>query len=241
MIPTDRPQRITGGVAATHDSSWSGDIGELVAPHHGPLVSLAIPFSQHAAGHGGIGAGLIRMIAIVGVNVAPLSRIKALAVIAGEVCFSPTFQLLVLPEFGHFQGVDINLINAFLHGCIEDLVGRICEAAGIAGRAAEHFSKRNRANLALRIDHIRPDEKLLRFRVDHAVRRGAADAFRTNDLLEIGSDFVELVGRALWHVRCVGDDPQPTRPGNDRPGSAFAFVVEVGKARIDAGKLQWCG
>ena len=147
-------------------------------------------------------------------------------------------ELLVAEQLGHRERAHVDLVKPLLHRGVVDLVRRVLEMARVAGGPAEHLFVRDDADVPLRIDRIGADEELLRFAVDEAVRRGAADALRPDDLFQIGGDLVELVGRAARLMRRVGDHPQTVRPRHHRTGAAFLLLIEDGEVRVDAADLE---
>ena len=151
------------------------------------------------------------MLAIVAVNIAALRRIETLAMVSGQVRLATFFvfgdalflrttdlQLLINPQIRDGECFDIHFVNAFFHGRIDDLVRRIGEMAGESRVTTKHRAVRDRADIALGIDDVRSDEKLLRFFVNHAVRGSATDRFRTHGFLQVACDFVEFIGRPFW-------------------------------------------
>ena len=241
MVPADGPHGVAVGLFVPVNAAGTGDLGELIAAHDGPRVGLAVPLGEHATRHGGIGQGFACVVAVVRVNDAAEAGVKPLAMVAGQVRMAAFLLLLVGPQLCHGEGLHINLIKAFLHGRRINLARRVGQMTGVARGPAEHLRVGNHADFALRIHHVRSDEKLLRLAVDHAVRGRPADALGADDLLQRGRDFVELVRRAARHVRRVSDDPQPPRPRDHRTGAALALVVEHGEVRIDAGDAAGCG
>ena len=107
--------------------------------------------------------------------------------------------------------------------------------ARIACQSAGYLFRWQHAHVSVSPDHVRPDEKLLRFAVDHAVCRSATHAFGTDDLSQLWGDFIKLIARAKGKVRPVSDDPQPIRPWHHRSRAAFALVVVHRQMRINAG------
>jgi hypothetical protein len=53
------------------------------------------------------------------------------------------FGVAVANVAGHFEGVDINGVEALFHGCVVDLVLRVVEVSGIPGETALHFRRRD--------------------------------------------------------------------------------------------------
>ena len=97
--------------------------------------------------------------------------------------------------------------------------------------------------LACRVDEVRTDGELVGFFVDHPVGGGAADAFRTDDLGEFWSYFVEFIGGAEAKVRSVSDDPEASGPRHECAGAALALLVEHGEAWVNPGdrSRRWLG
>ena len=91
-----------------------------------------------------------------------------------------------------------------------------------------------------------PDDQLLRFPMDHASRVRSADAFGTRRHTKLGVDLVQLVRTAGSPVWRIGDQPQLSRPRDDRADAALAVllrpgIVEDREVRIDAADLQELG
>ena len=238
MIPTDRPQGSIGAFGFAHDTTWASDLGELIAAHHRPFLGLAIPLGKHTAGRARIDFGIVAVLAIVGINIAALGRIEAFAVVSGQVRLAAFFvfrdalflratdlQLLINPQICYRERFYIHFVNAFFHGRIDDLARRIGEMAGVPRVTTKHRAVRDRADIALGIDDVGSNEKLLRFFVNHAVRRSAADRLRTHGFLQVACDFVEFIGRSFWQVRSIGDHPQTIRPRHYSACATFAFFV----------------
>ena len=106
---------------------------------------------------------------------------------------------------------------------------------GRAGKPAEHPRRRNGPDCSRRIDAVRADEELVRLGVDQPVCRRAADTAGKDSLFKVGRDLIELVRRAGRLVRRVGDYPEPTSPGYNRPDAALRFLIGTDEMRIDAG------
>ena len=140
----------------------------------------------------------------------------------------------VADEVFHGERLHIDLVEAFLHRGVVDLARGIGEVPRIAGESAWHDARWDDSHLPLCVDDVWPDEKLLRFLMDHAVRRRAANAFRSHDLFQLRRDLVELVARAKRQMRPIRDDPQPVRPRHHRARAALALVVEHRERWIDA-------
>ena len=104
-------------------------------------------------------------------------------------------------------------------------------------QATRHHTGEDDPNIPVLVDEIGSDVELSGLPVDHAVGRCATDGFRTCDLLQIGSNLVELVRRAHRLVRCVRDDPKPVGPRHHGPGAAFVPVVEIGEVRVNPAVL----
>ena len=60
--------------------------------------------------------------------------------------------------------------------------------------ASGHVLVRNDPDIPVGIDGIWADEKLIALLVNHAVCRCPANAFRTDDLLQVRSYFIKFVG-----------------------------------------------
>ena len=163
--------------------------------------------------------------------------------VTGEIRFAAVFELFVAEEFGDGERPDVDLVEAFLHGGVVNLVGGIGEMAGVAGGAAEHRGVGDRADLALGVDGVGADEKLLGLGVDETIRGGAADTLGVDRLPKSGVDRVEFVVGALGRVRGIGDDPEFVGPRNDGAGAALALGVKHREVRVDAaeGKRRFGG
>ena len=234
MVPADGPDGIGGGIRIAGEAAGAGDLGELVAPDDGPRVGFAVPFGESAAGDIGVCARERGVLAVVGVDEHALAGIETLAVVAGQSRAAERFlHLFIAEQFRHGEGVDIDLVKALLHGGRVNLVGGIGEMAGIAGGAAEHGRKRNRADLALGVDGVGADEELLGFAVNEAVGGSAADALGVDRLAQGGVDGVEFVVGAAGLVRRVSDDPEFIGPRDDGAGAAFALRVPHREVRVD--------
>jgi len=94
--------------------------------------------------------------------------------------------------------------------------------------------------LTFAIDEVRTDEKLAGILVDHAIGWSAADAFRPDDLLQSGRDFVKLIGGTIRLMRSISDHPQPVGPRHDGPDAALVFGIEHGQRRINPAHLARC-
>ena len=70
--------------------------------------------------------------------------------------------------------------------------------------------------------------------MDHPVRRSAANALRTDYLIQSGSDLVKLVIGTIRLMRPVRDYPKVSLPRHDRPGSTLSLGVVVSQMRVDA-------
>ncbi len=167
------------------DAARAGDVGELVAADDGPLVRLAVPLGEHAARHG-------RVFERRGARDRRCSHRRSGLARSKNLCrgsragsaLRPVSALLIRPQFRDRERLHVHLVNAFLHRGEDDFVRRVGQMPRQAGGATEHFVVGNHADVAVRADGIRPDEKLLRLAMNHAVRRRAADAFGTDDLLQ---------------------------------------------------------
>src|SRR5687767_14085600 len=111
----------------------------------------------------------------------------------------------------------------------------------VTGRSAKHLFVGDNTDVALSVDRIRSDEQLLRLAVNETIRGRAADALRSDDLLQVGRDFIQQIRRTFRLMRRVGDDPKPIRPRYDGARAALAFVVEHREMRIDAAYLEGRG
>ena len=202
VIPADGPDGIGSGIRITGEVAGAGDFGELVAANDGPVFRFSVPLGEGAAGDVGFGAGERGVFAVVGVDKHALAGVEALAVVAGQSGAAKRFlHLFVAEQFRHGEGVDIDLVKPLLHGGVVNLVSRIGEMAGIAGRTAEHLRKRNRADFTLGVDGVWTDEELVGFAVDEAVGGGTADALGVDRLAEGGVYGVEFVVGAAGLVR----------------------------------------
>ncbi len=239
MIPTDAPDRIGRRIGVAADSTRAGDLGELVAADDRPFIGYTVPLRERAARDIGLLARERGVFAVVRVDQDALAGIHPFPVIPGQV--GPAkglLHLLVAEELRHRERAHVDLIEPFLHRGVVKFVRRILQVPGVAGRATEHLLVRDHAHVALRVDRIGADEELLRFAVDEAIGRRAADAFRPDDLLQVGRDLVELVRRPARLVRRVGDHPEPVRPRHHRARAALLLLVEHGEMRIDAADLK---
>ena len=244
-IPADGPDGILRRIGVAGQAAGAGDFGELVAADERP-VALAVERAEAAADGGRVGAGGAGVLTVVREDDQALSGVEAFAVVAGkrrrdrgraDLGGLPRLGLVLdlLDESLHGERADVDFVEAVFHRGEVDLVRGFRQVTGVAGVAAGHEFRRDDTHLALRADEVRSDDQLIGLLVDHAVRRGAADAFRPHDLLQVGRILVELVARAVGQVRAVGDDPEAVGPRHDGAGAAFAFVIEIGEFRIDAG------
>lgn len=111
----------------------------------------------------------------------------------GEVRVIGFGAIAIADVAGDVEGVDIDFVEAFLHGGVVNFVGGIGEVAGDAGEATGHVFGLDDADVAVFVDEVEADEELVGLGVDHAVGVGAADAFWADDLFEVGGDFVKFV------------------------------------------------
>ncbi len=74
--------------------------------------------------------------------------------------------------------------------------------------------------------------------MNEAIGGRAADALGPHDLLQIRGDLVQLVARALGHVRRVTDYPKPVGPRHHGARAALVLVVKRREVRIDAADLK---
>ena len=77
--------------------------------------------------------------------------------------------------------------------------------------------------------------------MDHPVRRSAANALRTDYLIQSGSDLVKLVIGTIRLMRPVRDYPKVSLPRHDRPRATLALGIVVREVRIDAAKVLMSG
>ncbi len=246
LVPTHGPEGIGVGMLVAVDAARAGDFGKLRAPDE-LEISGAGPFAERAAFRIGIAFGERAVFAIVGKHEAALAGVEPFAVPAGEtrghrgrMRFGGAAGLrdihAILEEARDFERLDIDLVEAGLHGGEVDLVRRVGEMSGGAGEASGHLLPRDDADVSRGIDDVGAEEELVGFAMDEAIRRGAADAFRADDLTEVGRDFVELVARAKGHVGSVANDPEAVGPRDHGAGAAFAFMVESCEGGVDAGE-----
>ena len=145
--------------------------------------------------------------------------------------------IAIANQRGDRQRFHIHLIKPFLHRRVIDFTSGVAQVPRIAREPARHLLGGDHPHLALRVDHIWPDEKLLRLGMNHPVCRRAAHALRPHDLLQIRRDLIELVTRSKRQMRPIRNDPQPLRPRHHGTRAAFAFGVEHREARVDAADL----
>ena len=244
-IPADGPERVLRRIGIAGQAAGSGDFGELVAADERP-VAFAVEGAERAARDRRIDERLGAALTIIREDDETLSGIETFTVIAGQrrgeggradLGGLAGLRLVHdLPDEAlHRERADIDLVEAVFHRGEVDLVRRVGQVAGVAGQAAGHELRRDDADRAVRPDEVRPDDELVRFLVDHAVGRRAADAFRAHDLPQVRGDLVELVARAVGEVRSVGDDPEAVGPRDHGAGAALALVIEIGELGIDAG------
>ena len=159
-----------------------------------------------------------------------------IAVQGGFHPFSDRFDVRVsiLDVLPDRQRLHIHGAETLFHGRVINFPHRIGEVPGISGMQPGHLPVGNGANLAFPVNRIGPDEKLVRFAMDHPVGGCAADAFRMDDLFDIRCDLVEPVVAAHRFVLGLGNDPEPIRPLNQSTRSALALIVMHRQMRIDA-------
>ena len=139
-----------------------------------------------------------------------------------------------LDESFHRERADVDLIEAVFHRGVINLIRRVSQVTGVAGQATGHELRRDHTDVSFGADEVGSNDQLIRFLVDHAVGRRAADAFWAHNQFQVWRDFVELVARAVGQVRSIGDDPEAVGPRHDRAGTAFAFVIKIGELGVDA-------
>ena len=244
VVPAQGPDRIGVRIGVAGDAAGAGDLGELVLADERP-VALALPDTQRAGGDVGPHRGVFTARAVVGIDQKALAGVEAFAVVPRQfgvdALAGARLAVAVLDVLLKGEGADIDAVKALLHRGDVDLVGRIGHVARGAGQASGHRLGRQHTHVAVFVDEVGPDVELPALQMDHAVGRGAAHAFRADDLLQFGRDLVQLVAGAQRQMRAVGDDPQPAGPRDDRPRTAFALVVVHREMRIDAGNLPRCG
>ena len=179
VVPADGPHRVGIGVRVAADPARAGDVEEARAVDLAP--ACAVPFVERAdllevliQAIPEVG-GLVPRAPVIGVNHATLAAVQALAVIPMGEVGSIAAQCL------HFQAVDIDLVETFLHGRVVDLVLRVGQMPGVTREPAWHHPGRNDANVPFLVDEVRPDEQLPGLLVDHPIGWGPAHALRLHE------------------------------------------------------------
>src|SRR5262249_5935876 len=146
----------------------SCNVSKLVSPNEFPFFARSGPFRQGAAGRGGIHQGvLVLVLTIVRVDHATLSAVESLSLVAGQrggygrwmrlFGKSRLGRIPILDEAGHFQAVNINFVERFLHGGKVDLVRRVGEMTRVPSQTTGHHRWMNHPHISLRIDEVGAD------------------------------------------------------------------------------------
>ena len=77
--------------------------------------------------------------------------------------------------------------------------------------------------------------------MDHPVSRSAADALRTDYLIQPGSDLVKFVIGTVRLMRTVRDDPEVSLPRHHGSRTTLSLGIIICEMRIDAAKVLMPG
>ena len=179
------------------------------------------------------------VVAVVGDDDAAMRGVGVLEVRAAA--FAHGEFLFEVGEHAHLEGVDVDLGELALHADHVDLVGGVGQVTAGGGDADVH-ERGDRADVAVDVDRVGPDEELVALPVDHAVGIGADD--RLGMLREVHAvvDAEEAgSGAGALLVRHVGDEPEAVGPGHEAADAGLGAGGEVsgldGQVRHDAGDV----
>ena len=234
-IPPDRPERLAAFfLVEAENAARAGHFGELVAQNDLPVFALSVPLAEGAGGDFGTAKGFGGTLPVIRVHVAALGGVKPFSVVAGQnVAVRRVRFVRVAEKLLHLERFHVDLVEALLHRHAGDFIGRVGQVPGVSRVPAGHFLVVDHPDVSLRVDHVRADEELVRFFVDHPVRGRAADGFRPVNFVQIFVQLVKPVGGPRRGVRSVRHKPELPGPRHDRAGSALALTVEIGQMRVN--------
>ena len=176
-IPPDRPERLAAFfLVEAENAARAGHFGELVAQNDLPVFALSVPLAEGAGGDFGTAKGFGGTLPVIRVHVAALGGVKPFSVVARQnVAVRRVRFVRVAEKLLHLERFHVDLVEALLHRHAGDFIGRVGQVPGVSRVPAGHFLVVDHPDVSLRVDHVRADEELIRFFVDHPVRGRAAD------------------------------------------------------------------
>ena len=144
----------------------------------------------------------------------------------------------ILVKSLNLQCLDIYIVESCLHRSVEDSILRICQVGSITCWATRCHIVRDSSYVTLCINHVRTDEELLTWLVDHTVGWSTTDTLLAHDLLQVWCNLIEFVVRTIRLMWRVGNHPQAISPRHYGSCTALALRVVVCQMGVDTA-ITW--